>query len=50
MNIWKGGANDYTLDDLVQDDIILAEKHFNVKLPKSYIDLLKIKNGGTLQY
>lgn len=50
MNIWKGGANDYTLEDLVQDDIILAEKHFNVKLPKSYIDLLKIKNGGTLQY
>ncbi len=50
MNIWKSEVDDYTLDDLVQDDIILAEKHFNVKLPQSYIDLLKIKNGGTLQY
>jgi len=50
MDIWKEDESSYTLSRLTNEDINLAEKHFNVKLPKAYINLLKQKNGGELHY
>lgn len=50
MDIWKEDESSYTLSRLTNEDINLAEKHFNVKLPKAYINLLKQKNGGELRY
>ncbi|WP_303983752.1 SMI1/KNR4 family protein [Niallia circulans] len=50
MNIWNDDNSTYTLSSITSEDIKLAEEHFKVKLPDKYIDLLKIKNGGTLRY
>ncbi|KAB7668740.1 SMI1/KNR4 family protein [Bacillus sp. B1-b2] len=51
MKIWNDEwESSYTLKKLTDEDINLAEKHFNVKLPQAYIDLLKKKNGGDLLY
>lgn len=50
MTIWKEDESSYTLGNLTSKDIELAEKHFHVKLPKVYIELLRKKNGGELLY
>jgi len=50
MNIWKNEESSYTLNNLTSEDINKAEKHFRVKLPKAYLDILMEKNGGTLLY
>ncbi|MGE7185304.1 SMI1/KNR4 family protein [Peribacillus sp. NPDC006672] len=50
-NIWEDYEDDeYQLDKLTVEDITLAEKELNIKIPKEYIDLLKEKNGGYLKY
>lgn len=50
MDIWKSEESSYTLNNLTSEDIDKAEKHFRVKLPKTYIDTLREKNGGNLLY
>jgi len=50
MEIWDVESRQYRLDDLLEEDIQLAEAYFGVKLPDDYIKLLKIQNGGTLIY
>lgn len=39
-------SNYYNHPDLTDEMIELAEKKLNVKLPQSYIELLKVMNGG----
>ncbi|GHI00067.1 SMI1/KNR4 family protein [Neobacillus kokaensis] len=49
MKIWKDVYSpDIVLDPLTDEDITSAEKFFNIKLPKEYIKLLSIQNGGYL--
>ncbi|WP_303982086.1 SMI1/KNR4 family protein [Niallia circulans] len=50
MNIWSEEESSYTLNNLTNRDIELAEKHFQVKLPKAYMEIQKKKNGGELRY
>ncbi|MEK4671399.1 SMI1/KNR4 family protein [Niallia sp. FSL R7-0271] len=50
MDIWDVESRQYRLEDLLDDDIQLAEDYFGVKLPDDYIKLLKKQNGGTLIY
>ncbi|HDX9578808.1 TPA: SMI1/KNR4 family protein, partial [Bacillus pseudomycoides] len=43
-NIW--GTNEEKLEKLTDDMVVNAEKNLGVKLPKSYIELCKVQNGG----
>lgn len=36
------------LEKLTKEDVLKAEEHFGVKLPREYVDLLHIQNGGYL--
>lgn len=51
MSIWDETEVNkyYILEQLTDEDIQNAEQFFNVKLPKEFIDLLKIQNGGYLK-
>lgn len=42
--------DEYNLNELTEGDILDAETNLNIKLPKEYIELLKIQNGGYLKY
>lgn len=49
MKIWKDAYNsEVVLEKLTDEDINLAEKTFNVKLPKEYVEILFEQNGGYL--
>jgi len=48
MSIWSTDSDYYNLGELLDEDIQFAEEHFQVKLPKAYVDLLKLQNGGSL--
>ncbi|WLV23751.1 SMI1/KNR4 family protein [Aciduricibacillus chroicocephali] len=39
-----------TLEELTDDTLIQVEKKLRVKLPESYVSLMRVKNGGTLAY
>lgn len=39
-----------TLEDLTDETLTKVEKKLGVKLPKSYVSLMRIRNGGTLVY
>lgn len=47
-NIWDLEDDYYSLEAINQKDIKLAEKYFSCKLPKEYLNQLKIRNGGSL--
>ncbi|MGE6721225.1 SMI1/KNR4 family protein [Peribacillus frigoritolerans] len=38
--------DEYKLNELTAGDILDAEANLNINLPKEYIELLKIQNGG----
>lgn len=46
-NIWADDEG-FELEKLTAADVRKVEDHFNVQLPKEYIKLLKMKNGGYL--
>lgn len=50
--IWNKGdvLDEYELPEITNKEIEQAEMLFRVKLPASYLDLMKEKNGGTLLY
>ncbi|WKU21385.1 SMI1/KNR4 family protein [Priestia megaterium] len=49
MKFWKETAEDtYRLNSLTEQDIKQAELFFNVSLPKEYLDLLRLQNGGEI--
>jgi hypothetical protein len=51
LKIWSNLENDiYKLPPLKESDIKKAENLFNVKLPKSYLDILRTQNGGSIVY
>ncbi|WP_035434360.1 SMI1/KNR4 family protein [Bacillus sp. UNC322MFChir4.1] len=47
-NIW--GINEEKLEKLTDDMVVNTEKNLGVKLPKSYIELCKVQNGGYTIY
>ncbi|MEF7563617.1 SMI1/KNR4 family protein [Bacillus infantis] len=49
-NIWQEDDEYYKLEPLKDKEVERAEKKLKVKLPKSYIYLLKIQNGGYINY
>lgn len=51
MDIWANIVSDfYKLENLTDKDIEFAEKCFSIKIPKKYIELLKIQNGGFINF
>ncbi|MCU7741519.1 SMI1/KNR4 family protein [Priestia megaterium] len=51
MKFWKEIAEDtYKLKSLTEQDIKQAEFFFNVSLPKEYLNLLALQNGGEINY
>lgn len=48
--IWKENAEYYKLAPLTDKVVEKAEEKLKVKLPKSYIKLLKVQNGGYINY
>lgn len=51
MKIWANLENDiYKFSPLKESDIKKAENIFNVKLPKYYLYILKIQNGGSIVF
>lgn len=50
MQIWREDPEDYKLVPLTNKMVEEAEDKLKVKLPYSYISLLKKKNGGYLNY
>jgi hypothetical protein len=49
LKIWANLEDDiYKLPPIRESDIKRAENLFNVKLPKSYLDILRIQNGGSI--
>lgn len=49
-NIWQEDVEYYKLTSLTNKAVENAEEKLKVKLPKSYIDLLKEQNGGYINY
>lgn len=49
-NIWLKNDEYYKLTPLTDEAVENAEKKLKVKLPKSYIKLLKEQNGGSINY
>lgn len=47
MKIWHEQA---TAPGITYTEIVAAEQALGVKLPKSYVEQLKVHNGGTLRY
>lgn len=45
MNFWKEG-----LEPVLEEAINIAETELKIRLPKLYIDLLTLHNGGYLEY
>ncbi|MGE7184093.1 SMI1/KNR4 family protein [Peribacillus sp. NPDC006672] len=51
QHIWTHYVLDeHELDELTDEEIKRVEHLFKFKLPTSYIELMKIKNGGELEY
>jgi len=51
LKIWANLENDiYKLPPLKESDIKKAKNLFSVKLPKSYLDILRIQNGGSIVF
>ncbi|WP_244410568.1 SMI1/KNR4 family protein [Parageobacillus thermoglucosidasius] len=49
-NIWREGYDNYKLDTLTDEAVEKAEEILKVKLPKSYINILKVQNGGYIKF
>jgi hypothetical protein len=49
-NIWREGYDNYKLDTLTDEAVEMAEEILKVKLPKSYINILKVQNGGYIKF
>lgn len=47
-SIWQLGDEYYKLKPLTDEMVIDAEEQLNVKLPRSYINILKEQNGGNI--
>ena len=45
-DFWNGEPHESSLTD---EEIILVEKELGYKLPKSYIEMMKLHNGGMLK-
>lgn len=50
MNIWDTENSFYKLSNIIEEDIRFVENHFDITLPESYIDLLNIQNGGSINF
>ncbi|OZS77799.1 hypothetical protein CF394_08575 [Tetzosporium hominis] len=50
MKIWREDTEEYQLAPLTNKMVKEAEENLKVKLPKSYINLLKTQNGGYINY
>lgn len=49
INMWRPFyASGIVLEKLTKEDVWKAEEHFGVKLPREYVELLRIQNGGYL--
>lgn len=48
--IWREGTDEYRLEPLTEEKVQKAEKELGVKLPDSYINLLKEQNGGYIHH
>ena len=49
-NIWRKGSEYFKLKPLTDEAVEEAEEKLKVKLPESYINLLKEQNGGYIIY
>lgn len=49
-SIWQEDDEYYKLEPLTDKDVERAEEILRIKLPKSYINLLKVQNGGYINY
>lgn len=49
-NIWREDDEYYKLEPLTDKLVKIAEEKLKVKLPKSYINLLKEQNGGYIKF
>lgn len=49
-NIWREDDEYYKLEPLTDTLVKIAEEKLKVKLPKSYINLLKEQNGGYIKF
>lgn len=49
-NIWKKDGEYYKLEPITDKDIERAEEKLRIKLPTSYINLLKVQNGGYINF
>lgn len=50
MQIWREDTEEYQLAPLTNKMVKEAEENLKVKLPKSYISILKKQNGGSIHY
>lgn len=50
MQIWREDTEEYQLAPLTNKMVKEAEENLKVKLPKSYITILKKQNGGSIHY
>jgi hypothetical protein len=51
LGLWQEEPKYKRIEYLINDEIIKrAENELNIKLPQSFIDLMKINNGGELNY
>lgn len=48
--IWQEDDEYYKLEPLTEKDVERTEEKLKIKLPKSYINLLKVQNGGYINY
>ncbi len=49
-NIWRDDTDEYKLEPLTDEIVKKAEVEFKIKLPESYIKILKVQNGGYIKF
>ncbi len=49
-NIWRDNADEYKLEPLTAEMLKKAEETFKIKLPLSYINVLREQNGGYIKF
>lgn len=49
-NIWKDNTDEYKLEPLTVEMLKKAEETFKIKLPLSYINILREQNGGYIKF
>ncbi|MBM7690745.1 hypothetical protein JOC77_000148 [Peribacillus deserti] len=50
MNLWRDDTDEFKLEPLTDEMVKKAEEELKVKLPESYIKILKEQNGGYINY